>query len=129
MALLLVDRCCAERSATDMPRWQYAGGRIEAVGRREANMRVVTGLLCAFALLASLIVDVAAQGVDDDRVSRRSYLAMKKERERATDDQRRRQTQDGDGSAARANEADPSGAYKSLPDWARAGLGTKPSGR
>lgn len=70
----------------------------------------------------------AAHGAEQEQISKRSGRAAKKERERY-EEPRKRKSNDEDEYAARAHDADPSGSYKSLPNWARAGIGNKPYGR
>lgn len=88
-------------------------------------------MICVpFGLSVSLSVGgwSAAHGAEQEQTSKRSNRAVKKEPERY-EEPRNRKSSDEDEYAARAHDADPSGAYKSLPNWARAGLGTKPYGR
>ena len=65
-----------------------------------------------------------------DQRSRRARDAASRERADEADRRAdRRRERDGDAFEARAANDDPSGNYKSYPDWARATLGTRVFGK
>ena len=89
-------------------------------------MRLLPSLLFGALALAVALPAIAAEERKSSTRKRGSDTAY--DTERRSGPARNARTNDND-YAARASSADPSGDFKGYPDWARAGVGTKPSSR